>query len=58
MNDKIKEILAKHKVVIVNIENTFDKAIIEICELQKEECASKVIDHYKQFITNSKNIAE
>ena len=58
MNEKIKEILAKHKVVIVNIENTFDKAIIEICELQKEECASKVIDHYKQFITNSKNIAE
>lgn len=58
MNEKIKEILAKNHLSNLANENIFKNAIIEICELQKEECASKVIDHYKQFITNSKNIAE
>ena len=59
MNNKIKEILKKHKVVIVNTENTFDKALIEICELQKIECSKHFDSTWnKGAILQSKNIAE
>lgn len=41
MNDKIKEILEKHNIYNADPHDCFNKAIIEICELQKEECSKE-----------------
>ena len=48
MNKEIKAILGKHNVVIVNSENTFNKALIEICELQKKECEKNNLIHIQE----------
>jgi hypothetical protein len=62
MNDKILKILRKNGLVFHNedteIYKHLNSAIIEICEEQKKECASKYEYPYKEWITNSKNIAE
>jgi hypothetical protein len=60
MNDKIKTILEKHNILPcqpILVEN-LNSAIIEICEEQKKECASKYEYPYNEWILNSKNIAE
>lgn len=61
MNKEIKDIFGKHKVVIVNSENTFKQALIEICELQKQLCAYEIKDiNYEAWVNciNTKNIAK
>ena len=60
MIDKILEILHKHNVCLVNTQNTFDLAIVEICELQKQECANRFMPHTseKLFCLTTKNIAD
>jgi len=62
MNEKIKQILEKHLEYKItdNLEDikNLTSAIIEICEEQKRECASKYEYPYSQFILNAKNIAE
>lgn len=67
MNDKIKEILVKNGYGLTfNDSNPFDiglkKTIIEICELQKEECADEFRFELNRLIPKiilkTKNVAE
>jgi len=63
MNEEIKAILEKHRIQtnerLLGVSDLF-KALIEICELQKEECASnpRLLEETKDYILNSKNVAE
>ena len=55
MNDKIKEILIKHGVYNADTNNCINNAIIEICELQKEQCAEQ---SDSIFVILHENVAE
>ena len=74
MNDKIKQVLKNHNIVYPQINETertkvtslnlsvsiFEKILIDICELQKEECIDKFmieLESSKNIVLNSKNIA-
>ena len=64
MNDKINEILNKHLSIITDYTDKkytgLSNAIIEICELQKQECANRFMPHTseKLFCLTTKNIAD
>jgi len=62
MTPEIKKIITKYSQGITHIEFTEDdlqQALIEICELQKQECANSFDFDYDQLIVlNTKNIAE
>jgi hypothetical protein len=70
MNDKIKQVLKNHNILYPQINETertkvtslslsvsiFEKILIDICELQKEECAEEFNNIFISL--NSKNVAE
>lgn len=58
MNDKVKEMLDTYNEGLMS-EEKLHKYLIEICELQKQEC-SKIykLPHNQYKILNTKNIAE
>ena len=59
MNDKIKEILVKHGIYNADTNNCINNALIEICELQKQECAKVyTLSSNQKKVLKRKNIAE
>lgn len=64
MNDIVKEIFEKHGIGTRfydrNVLESINNAIIDICELQKEECTTnrKLTEETVDYILDCKNIAK